>query len=85
MRFYKIINNGEVSGFSATEFDKSDCADYIEIDQSEYNDAIEQLRVKAETETEVAEQLKDECISNLEKENAALLFQILTGEEYADV
>ena len=40
---------------------------------------------KAQEEQNIVEQSKDEQIAALEQENAALLFQILTGEEYADV
>ena len=85
VRYYKIINNGEITGYSETEADKSDCLDYVEIGEEEYHTAIRELREKAEAEAAEAEQRKDERIAELEAENAALLYQVLTGEELTDV
>ena len=55
-----------------------------EITEEEYNSVIAELQAKAEAETEDSEQSKDERIAALEKENAALLYQLLTGEELTD-
>lgn len=61
------------------------CAELTEITEAEYNAGVAALLALAEEEDAAAEQTKDEQIAQLEQENAALLFQILTGEEYANV
>lgn len=64
----------------------------IEISQAEYETETakqwEEYIDSLPAEEPDAEPTYDELLAdkeNLEKENAALLFQILTGEEYADV
>ena len=94
MRFYRIEKNGEIVGYSKTNISSTDEC-FVEITEVEYNSAIEELRAQNEAEAEAiaaAEQSKDERIaeleaenSKLEAENAALLYQVLTGEELADV
>ena len=84
MRFYRIEKNGEIVGYSKTNISSTD-EGFVEITEVEYNSAIEELRAQNEAEAETAEQSKDERIAELEAENAALLYQVLTGEELADV
>ena len=84
MRFYRIEKNGEIVGYSKTNISSTDEC-FVEITEVEYNSAIEELRAQNEAEAETAEQSKDERIAELEAENAALLYQVLTGEELADV
>lgn len=85
MKYYKITENEEIVGYSATEYDKSDSPDYVRISKDEYDASIARIKAKAQAEAEAAEIDKDKRIETLEKENAALLYQLLTGEEYADV
>ena len=61
------------------------CAELTEISEAEYNAGVAALVAQAEEEDAAAEQTKDEQIAALEQENAALLYQLLTGEEYSDV
>ncbi len=59
-----------------------------EISEEEYTKAVEALMEAAKKECEEAaeiEKSKDDRIAELEQENAALLFEVLTGEAYADV
>ena len=61
---------------------------FQEISKDEYDAGIARLKELATKEEETiaaAEQSKDEKIAELEQENAALLYQLLTGEEYTDV
>lgn len=85
MRYYKIVTNDKIAGYSKTMHDKSNCSEYTEITQNEYDTEMERMKAENEALAMAAEQEKDNRISELEKENAALLFQILTGEEYTDV
>ena len=57
----------------------------VEMTETEYNKEVSALLALAAEQDAAAEQSKDEQIAALEQENAALLFQILTGEEYANV
>ena len=61
------------------------CDGLLEISEAEYNAGVAALLAQAEEEDAAAEQTKDEQIAALEQENAALLYQLLTGEEYTDV
>lgn len=56
----------------------------IPISEEEYNTAITELKAKAQAEYEAEQQAEQSYIEQLESENAALLYQILTGEEYDD-
>ena len=58
---------------------------FIEITESEYKLILRELEEKNQKESEMIEQSKDERIAELEAENAALLYQVLTGEEFTDV
>lgn len=57
----------------------------IPITEEEYNAAIAEIEAKVQAEFESEQQAEQTYIEKLETENAALLFQILTGEEYTDV
>ena len=60
----------------------------IEITVQEYQEILAEMKVLQEqmdAAEDAAEQAKDEQIAALEQENAALLYQLLTGEEYTDV
>ena len=61
------------------------CAELTEITEAEYNAGVAALQALAEEEDAAVEQTKDKKIAALEQENAALLYQLLTGEEYTDV
>lgn len=70
----------------------SDDASMIEISQEEYETETakqwEEYIASLPAEDQSEEPSYDELLektAELEKENAALLFQMLTGEEYADV
>ena len=57
----------------------------IPITEEEYNTAMAELEAKAQQEQEEAQQAEQTYIEQLEAENASLLYQLLTGEEYTDV
>ncbi len=80
MKYYKQIENNIITGYISSE---EECKSkfLFEITEDEYEAAISELIVQEE----VIEQSKDERIAELEKENAALLYQVLTGEELTDV
>ena len=84
MKYYKFIDdNGNVTYQSHAK--EVNHPKMQEITENEYIAILEELKANAEAEVETEEQSKDERIAELEAENAALLFQVLTGEEYADV
>lgn len=57
----------------------------IPITEEEYNAAIAEIEAKAQAEFEAEQQAEQSYIEQLEAENAALLYQLLTGEELTDV
>ena len=61
------------------------CNELIEITEAEYNAGVADLLAQAEEEDAATEHSKDEQIAALEQENAALLFQLLTGENYESI
>lgn len=70
----------------------SDDVEMVEISQEEYETETakqwEEYIASLPEEDTVSEPTYDELLAEnteLEKENAALLFQLLTGEEYTDV
>lgn len=80
MYYYRFTDkNGNVTYQAHNKAVSRD--EMTEITESEYNDIIEELRMNAEKEMQEEENSKDEYIRALENENAALLYQILTGEE----
>lgn len=84
MRYYKKTDeNGNVV-LIATTTELTDTS-LTEISEEEYSELDYCEEIADIPNDDISEQSKDERIAELEKENAALLFQILTGEEYADV
>lgn len=83
MYYYKFIDNEGNKTYQA-HYDEVIREEMKEITEEEYNAVVEEFRAKAEAETEVSEQSKDARIAALEKENAGLLYQLLTGEELID-
>ena len=85
MKFYKQLKNDKIISYISYSVEvKAD--DLEEISKEEFDSALEEQRMKAEEENVTAsEQSKDERIAELEAENAALLYQVLTGEELTDV
>lgn len=57
----------------------------IPIAEEEYRNIIAELEAKAQAEYEAEQQAEQSYVEQLEAENAALLFQVLTGEELTDV
>lgn len=82
MYYYKQTWDG---GTYQTFDSPVNCDELIEITEAEYNAGVAALLALAEKEDAVAEQSKDEKIAVLEQENAELLFQILTGEDYESI
>ena len=84
MYYYKVVVDGQVINYQVTNTPLTDDL-LVEMTESEYNAGVAVLLAQAEEEDAAAEQSKDEQIAALEQENAALLYQLLTGEEYTDV
>lgn len=82
MHYYKQNWQG---GTYQTFDDPVSCDDLLEISEAEYNAGVAALLAQAEEEDAAAEQTKDEQIATLEQENAELLFQLLTGENYESI
>ncbi|MBQ6165248.1 MAG: hypothetical protein IJK23_12300 [Clostridia bacterium] len=82
--FYKVPYNGKYA-FEERCFPSSVGE---EITEEEYNAGVAEIEariaLRAERIHAAQEQSKDERIEELERENAALLFELLTGEEYTD-
>lgn len=75
MHYYKHIENNSIISFETSE-NENNSKGYIEISLDEYQDEINKLSTYEEDKID-----KDEYIRYLEEENAALLYQVLTGEE----
>ena len=84
MKYYKQIENEIITAYISS-VDECENEILVEITQEEYSSAIEEMRAKNLSDEEASEQSKDELIAELEKQNAALLYQVLTGEVYSDV
>lgn len=84
MFYYKVVVEGQIVNYQATDEPLNDDL-LVEMTETEYNKEVSALLALAADQDAAAEQSKDEQIAALEQENAALLFQILTGEEYANV
>ena len=83
MFYYKFIDkDGNVTYQAHNKAVKRE--EMLEITETEYNTVAEELRKKAESEMQKEELSKDAYIKELENENAALLYRILTGEELTD-
>lgn len=90
MFYYKKLNeDGKLISLSSSTNNVSDrVAGLVSITKEEFDEISEQMYMKIAEEERIAAEITDaqrERVENLEKENAALLFQILTGEEYSDV
>ncbi len=84
MNYYKVIVNDELINLQQTESPVQ--GDFLqEITEQEYTVLSEKIAAEAEAEAAAVERSKDERIAELEQENAALLFEVLTGEAYSDV
>ena len=81
MRYYKDKN---LSYYQTDSLVPPCC---IEISEEEYNTAIAAIETENEAEEFNVPTYEELLIENqeLERENASLLYQILTGEELADV
>ena len=84
VKYYKFTDDNGNTTFQSHEKEVNH-PKMEEITEEEYISKIEEFRAKADAEMFAAEQSKDERISELEEENAALLYQVLTGEELTDV
>ncbi len=91
MYYYKIEKNGVIDSFeSRTTVSSDDSMTEITKDEydellDEFNKKLQELSEQISAEESQIEQSKDERIATLEAENAALLYQVLTGEELTDV
>ena len=90
MFYYKQLNDdGKLISLSSSTNNVSDrVAGLVSITKEEFDEISEQMYMKIAEEERIAAEITDaqrERVENLEKENAALLFQMLTGEEYSDV
>lgn len=83
--YYKSMNEGQIVSIQTSEIPIETSDNFIEITKEEYNSISLEFEQKAQAEDEAIQQEEQSYISQLEAENAALLFQILTGEEFADV
>lgn len=87
MNYYKQIKNGEVISYQ-TNSNKVEDESLTEITQDEYEQAIAEIRQQNEEiavdESPTYEELENRVLE-LERENAALLYENLTGEVFADV
>ena len=79
MHYYKHVEDGKIVSFETSE-NENNSNGYIEISLEEYQYEINKL--SSNTDIDNADEIdKDEYIRYLEEENAALLYQVLTGEE----
>ena len=91
MYYYKIEKNGVIDSFeSRTTVSSDDSMTEITKDEydellDEFNKKLQELSEQIAAEESQIEQSKDERIAALEAENAALLYQVLTGAELTDV
>ena len=86
MNYYKQIKNGEVISYQ-TNSNKVEDESLFEITQEEYEQAIAEIRQQNEEiavdENPTYEELEN-IVLELERENAALLYENLTGEVFTD-
>lgn len=83
MIYYKKIKDGEIDSLEERISISTD-SNMIQIDEDEYNTLMNEFESRWEIEMNklISEEIsKDQKIAELEAENAALLYQILTGEE----
>lgn len=84
MHFYRLEENNSVVAWMGSNDEIID-DNLKEVSQEEYENSVQELRNQVKAEDAQNEQSKDERIAELEAENAALLYQVLTGEELTDV
>lgn len=78
MYYYKEIQNEELISLQSFNYEV-EMPNFIEITKNEYDLLIEEIKEK------VQQEVNDEKIptyEELEEENAKLLYQLLTGEEF---
>lgn len=83
--YYKVVENGELVNLQKTDFPCIVDDILQEITEEEYVEISNRIAAEAEAEYVQEEKTKDDRIAELEQENAALLFQVLTGEDYESV
>lgn len=84
MKYYKTVKNNEIVSLEARPMASTD-SNMIEMSEEEYTSLSLELAEKALAEEQAAEQAQENYVAELEAENAALLYQVLTGEELTDV
>lgn len=83
MYYYKHMNEelSKVLGYETSDLpNETPC--YVELSEEEFGQIMEEIQTELEAGQSPTE---EERIAELEKENAALLYQVLTGEVYSDV
>lgn len=87
MYYYKKLNqSGELESLQSCASDLSNCdSELIPISKEEFDEITAEIDARVEAEKEAAAQAQRDYVAELEAENAALLYQLLTGEEFADV
>lgn len=87
--YYYDTNNNICFIETSVDLKENGEAEYlIEITHEAFEELSAEMDKKAEEEARIAEEeilAEQKRIENLERENASLLFQLLTGEEYTDV
>ena len=78
MHYYKEIQNEELISLQSFNYEV-EIPNFIEITKNEYDSLIEEIRANIPIE-ENDENLP--TYEELEEENARLLYQLLTGEEF---
>ena len=84
MKYYVFIDEYGNETYQTHQHEVSHPNMY-EITEEDYNKKVEEFIAIAEAELQESEKAKDDRIAELEEENAALLFQLLTGEDMTNV
>ena len=84
MFFYKVTHDGVIVALQTSDKEIID-DNLVIISEEEYAALMTDIQKQTESENTKTEQTKDERIAALEAENAALLYQVLTGEVLQDV
>lgn len=89
MLYYKIMHKNEVIGIHSGSVPIPD-DDHIQVDFDEYSDICHRLGIECEEydteenpEYDRVSELEAE-VDSLERENAALLYELLTGEVFVE-
>lgn len=80
--FYKRIGEVTTYGIAPDLVIYGENPNKVPITEEEYNEAIARLEEEARLEIEAEEAEVLTRVEELEAENAALLYQLLTGEEF---